>query len=133
MKAGVFAARKASRILFNIRLVYLALGILASIIAHELFHILIHLGDIKSIQLFPNLHTVVEITTAKSAPSSLTEELFAYSITAAILFITVIDIFAIHDSRNHKDSRDVLFGSQDDWADVDSALFMEIATKAKLI
>lgn len=133
MKEGVFAAKKASRLLFDIRLVYLTLGILASIVAHELFHILMHVGEIKSIQLFPNLHTVIEITTTQPATGSLTEELFAYGITAVILFITVIDIFAIHDSRSSKDSREVLFGNQDDWSNIDNAHFMEIATKAKLI
>jgi hypothetical protein len=83
----------------DVRMWYMLAGITLSIVAHELFHIIMHIGHIESIHIFPNFFTIVEITTNQPGTTSLYEELIAYSITAVILLITIIDVFAIHDSR----------------------------------
>lgn len=94
----------------DIRLWYLLFGLLVSIIAHEAFHVMAHFGQIKEIQLFPNFYTIVEMHL--SAPGSLpiyVEEGIAYTITVLILFITVIDVFEISDSRDKRTLNETLF------------------------
>ena len=96
--------------LTDIRFWYALTGVLISIIGHELFHIAAHIGHIQSIELFPNIYTIVEITV--DSPSLLThdaEEAIAYAITILILFITVIDVFAINDSRDKRTVDEILY------------------------
>ena len=94
----------------DVRFWYAFVGILMSIIAHELFHLAAHIGHIQTIEIFPNIFTIVEITV--DSPALLThdiEEVIAYTITVLILFITIIDVFAINDSRDRRSVDEILY------------------------
>lgn len=102
---------KVIKFITDVRTWYAVIGIVISIIAHELFHIAAHIGDIQKIEIFPTFYTIVEVTVDNS-PSALThdaEELIAYTITVLILFLTVVDVFAITDSRDRRTSQETLF------------------------
>lgn len=88
------------RYMLDVRFVYMTIGLVMSVVLHELFHAIMHVGDITSVVLFPNSHAIFGMTHSAMDPSALViEELTAYGISAAVLLITIIDVFAIHDSR----------------------------------
>lgn len=102
--------KKFLKLLIDIRVWYLLFGLIISIVAHEAFHVMAHFGQIKDIELFPNFYTIVEMHL--TAPGSLpinVEEAIAYTITVLILFITVIDVFEISDSRDKRTLDEILF------------------------
>ena len=102
--------RKLLKYLTDDRFWYAFVGIVLSVVAHELFHLAAHIGHIQSIELFPNLYTIMEISV--DSPTLLThdvEEFIAYTITVLILFITIIDVFAINDSRDRRSVDDILY------------------------
>lgn len=123
-----------TKILFDIRVLYGLGGIFMSVVFHELFHILMHLDEIKQISLFPDSHAIVSITTTLSSGYSLNiEETIAYSITALVLLVTIIDVCAIHDSRDKKSFSKTLFAHQDTRQHLDHEALTEVAVKLKLI
>lgn len=102
--------RKLRKLLTDIRLWYGLTGVVISIAAHELFHIAAHIGHIERIDFFPNLGTIVEISV--NSPGLLPhdiEEMIAYVITVLILFLTIIDVYAIHDSRDKRSVNEILY------------------------
>lgn len=93
----------------DIRVWYAFVGILISIAAHEAFHLAAHMGNIEKVTIFPNIFTIVEIT--ETSPGVLThdaEEAIAYTITVLILLLTIIDVFAISDSRDNRTVSQIL-------------------------
>lgn len=92
------------RYVSDIRVLYLLGGVTVSVIAHELVHLLMHLDTVESIHFFPDALTIVSIPVAEhmSAAELMNEEAVAYFVSTIVLFITVMDIFAIHDSRDQR-------------------------------
>ncbi|HEY0965470.1 MAG TPA: hypothetical protein VGE13_03245 [Candidatus Saccharimonadales bacterium] len=100
------------KILLDVRALYALGGFIMSIVAHEVFHILMHLDTITGVTFFPNNHAIITINATLSEGYNLDlEEGIAYGITAIIMFITIIDVFAIHDSRDRRTSRQTIFSS----------------------
>ena len=87
----------------DVRILYALGGVLLSIVAHECVHALFHFGDISAIYLFPNAAAIVSLDLSSHATYDLTnEEMIAYAVTALIQLVTVIDVFAIHDSYDRR-------------------------------
>lgn len=102
-----------ARYMFDARVLYMLGGIFMSVVAHELFHVLMHLGDIHSAELFPDAHAIFSMShNVMSSRQLMAEESVAYVISAVVILITVIDVFAIHDSRSNH-SATSLFESYD--------------------
>lgn len=122
------------RILLDVRALYALGGIIISVALHELFHILMHLGEIKQISLFPDSHAIITITTTLSSRYDLNiEEALAYSITILVLLVTVIDVCAIHDSRDKKNFSQTLFPHEKTLQKQDHQTLVNMAAKLKLI
>jgi hypothetical protein len=61
-----------------------------SIALHETFHVLMHLGHIQRLQLFPGNGNVFQVVaTTPAGYNVMHEELIAYSITAIVLIATM--------------------------------------------
>ena len=89
--------------IFNLKVAVGICGVLLSIGAHELFHIMVHFGEIDSIHLFPDTQAIVEILFTPSADYNLPiEETIAYIITMITLILTAMLIGDIHDLREQK-------------------------------
>jgi len=87
--------------LIDIRVIYALVGIVLSVVAHELFHILMHFGNITKFEFFPDFFSVLTITSnVPDGYDFVAEEFVAYTITLIILLITCVDVVAIHDSRS---------------------------------
>ena len=113
MKRFVAILHFLKKTLLDIRVLYATGGFIMSIVAHEVFHILMHLDTITGITFFPDNHAIVSISTSLPADYDLgLEEGIAYSITALILLITIIDVFAIHDSRDKRTLKQTLSSRQ---------------------
>ena len=124
------AARVAVKYAFDVRVLYALTGILLSICAHELVHVLIHLGGIHSIRFFPNLTTIVAMNVTPIQGLSINqEEAIAYAVTVLVQFVTIIDVLAIHDSRNRKTSEQVLFGSNDTLSERERGVLLQLVSK----
>lgn len=88
------------KVITGIRFIYAAVGIVLSIVAHELFHVFVHAGNITKVEFFSDFYSIVTITSiVPKGYDFVAEEFIAYSISTVILFVTFIDVMAIHDSR----------------------------------
>lgn len=122
--------RRARRYAFDVRVVYILAGIVVSLFAHELVHVLMHFGSINSVHFFPNINTIFAMNVdAVDGYNLNVEEAVAYGVTILIQFVTIIDVFAIHDSRNHKTAQQILFGNRTGVHEGDSAMLYNAVFK----
>lgn len=101
--------RRSLAHLFDVRVLIAVAGVLLSVFMHELFHVLVHWGDIHSVHLFPDAHAIVEITLASPAEHSLVvEEMFAYGITMVTLIFTAMLIGDVYDARDNRSTERIV-------------------------
>lgn len=130
MECFVKTLRFVGRYAFDIRVLYALAGLIVSIFAHELVHVLLHLGSIDSVHLFPNFQTVVAMNVNFVQGYSVNaEEFVAYAVTVLVQLITIIDVLAIHDSRNKKTAGQVLFGSHDSLSEREKGILLQLVSK----
>lgn len=116
--------------LIDVRVLYIAGGIIVSICAHELVHVVMHLGDINAIHLFPDSAAIVTMDVTMPRGYNLSaEELVAYAVTALVQLITIIDVFAIHDSYDRKTVGKLLSKEHGNLSEQDSRLLLQIVSK----
>lgn len=91
--------------------IYVALiGVIMSLVFHELLHAALHWGAIQSVKLFPSPVSIVEIIVqVPDGYDVALEEVAAYCITAGVLLSTLIFIWWLSDTKNkHSFSQTVL-------------------------
>ncbi|MEO8691382.1 MAG: hypothetical protein ABI397_01195 [Candidatus Saccharimonas sp.] len=104
-----------------------------SVILHELFHIIMHFGNISSIHLLPNIQTGVEITLINSTGfDPMAEELIAYLISISTLIVTANVICRVHDRNSSKTIQQILFGNSLTRT-IDPADILALAVSADII
>lgn len=100
---------------FDLRIVIGVCGILLSIVMHELFHLILHWGEITTIHLLPNPATVVEILFVPTfSYNLLAEEVCAYGITALTITLTAMLIHDINDQRDHRSVEQIILAKESD-------------------
>lgn len=101
------------------RVVVGVIGVILSVVMHEVFHVFMHLGEIRGINLFPDKASIVEIVFMPTAEYDLAfEEALAYTITMITLILTAMLVSEIHDSRDERTVGEVMGA---DVADLDPA------------
>ena len=129
MKRFLQTVRGAGTYLFDVRVLYALTGLLLSIIAHELVHVLVHFGDINAVHILPNLSTIVALNLDSANTYDLNpEELVAYAVIGLVQLITIIDVFAIHDSHSRKPIEKLIF-KDEDISEADSKLLLQLISK----
>ncbi len=86
------------------------IGLILSVVLHELFHIWMHWGDVARIGWFPDHSAIAEIVL--STPEQydfIGEEMVAYMITLLVILVTVIVICRIHDATDTRSTGQILF------------------------
>ena len=130
MERFIWAVRVAAKYAFDIRVLYLLAGLILSVVAHEMVHVLLHLGGIQSVHLFPDFKSIVSINVNYVDGYNIDkEEVLAYAVTVLVQLITIIDVLAIHDSRNTKTASQVLFGGNDDMSEHEKAVLLQLVSK----
>ena len=109
------------------------IGIILSIVLHELFHVWMHWGDITSIGFFQG-GSIAEIIVIKHTGEDIEgEELAAYLITLLTMLVTLITLYKISDSTDQRSAQQIIFGSGKDAPNIKSAEFLKLANKAELL
>ena len=130
MERFLWMVRSAKRYIFDVRVVYALVGIIASICAHELVHVAVNMGSIQAVHFFPSLDTIVAMdVNAASGYSVMNEEIIAYVVMVLVQFVVIIDVFAIHDSRDKKTIKQSVYGSFDDLSEYDAGRLLQLITK----
>ncbi len=87
----------------GVRVVIAIIGLIMSVVLHELFHILVHWGHITSIGFFTDTHTIVEvIVDVPNGYNVNSEELVAYMITGIVILITTIIVWHLTDVNDKR-------------------------------
>ena len=129
MKRFWETVRGARKYVFDVRVLYALTGLILSIFAHELVHVLVHFGDINAVHILPNLSTIVALNLDSAKAYDLnSEELVAYTVSGLIQLITIIDVFAIHDSHSRKPIEKLIFKHKD-LSETDSKLLLQLISK----
>lgn len=104
------------------------IGVILSIVLHELFHVLVHWDNIASYGLFSQHGAVVELFVW--APSNYDlqgEEMFAYAITLTALLVTIMLIFRIHDATDDRTAAQILFPNNKEMHQIPPAELLSMA------
>ena len=129
MKRCWETVRSAGKYTYDIRVLYALAGLLLSIFAHELVHVLVHFGDINAVHILPNLSTIVALNLDSAQGYDLnSEELVAYAASGLVQLITIVDVFAIHDSHSRKPIEKLIF-KDEDISEADSKLLLQLISK----
>ena len=97
------------RALFDLRVIVGACGVVLSVVMHELFHIIVHWGEVTDVNLFPDSHAIVEVLFVPSAEYDLVvEEALAYMITMATIVLTAMLIHDIDDLRDNRSVEQII-------------------------
>ena len=117
-----------SRGYLAVRVLIGLLGLTLSVVLHELFHILMHWGEIRHISLFPRWGTIVEIDAKIPLGYDLVgEEMMAYAITLVVIFITLVIIFKIRDSEDKRSSGQILFPKDKEMRELNPSEMLELS------
>lgn len=110
MKQFTRRVRRNGRTLFDSRIYIAAGGAILSVVLHELFHGIVHWGNISYIRFLPNSHAIVEIV-AKTpiGYNPLYEEAIAYTITVMTLFVTIIYVGSLNDKKDTRTVTQAIF------------------------
>lgn len=95
----------------EVKIVIAIIGLLLSVVLHELVHVLLHIDQVPHIGLLP-AHTgaIVEILVDLPQGYDLEgEEFLAYAVTLLVMLATVMIIFKIHDHADERTSAEILF------------------------
>lgn len=104
------------------------IGVIMSIVLHELFHVLVHWGDIQGYSLFSRHGAVVELLVWAPQGYDLEgEEMFAYAITLTTLLVTVMLIFRIHDATDDRTAAQILFPNNKEMHQIPPAELLSMA------
>lgn len=97
------------RALFDLRVIVGVCGVVLSVVMHELFHIIVHWGEVTDVNLFPDSHAIVEVLFVPSAEYDLVvEEALAYMITMATIVLTAMLIHDIDDLRDNRSVEQII-------------------------
>jgi len=93
----------------DVRFVIGFLGLILSIVLHELFHIIMHWGHVTSISFFSNHYAIVQLTVDKSSPfNAVEEEAIAYIITSVVALFTMIAIWRVSDKKDTRTFTEII-------------------------
>lgn len=113
--------------IFDLKTIVGVSGVLISIAAHELFHIMVHWGEIDSVHFLPDVQAIVEVIFTPTADYNIPiEEALAYAVTMVALILTAMLIGDIHDLRDTKTvGQTVLASRSSRYSDIDEREAME--------
>ncbi|MDB5180217.1 MAG: hypothetical protein JWN12_849 [Candidatus Saccharibacteria bacterium] len=110
MQVLVQKRQKRPVIQLDARIVVAMIGLILSVVLHELFHAVMHWGHITSIGFFTTPGTIVQIiSVVPEGYNVASEEAVAYTITATVILITIAIIGAIHDTKDTRSFSQILF------------------------
>jgi hypothetical protein len=102
MKEFMKKLRKHSHVT-DARVVVAIIGLFLSVALHELFHILLHWGNVTTINFFADKHTIMqEVVVVPNGYNVGLEEAAAYGITMIVMLLTIIAVWKIHDVKSIK-------------------------------
>ena len=92
----VSEGRQASLLFWSTRAAIAVVGIVLSVVLHELYHIALHWGDIVAIRVFPAPFVVAEVEfIARAGHSMLVEEVIAYVMSTLVIIATIFTLLAL--------------------------------------
>ncbi|MGB4762376.1 MAG: hypothetical protein WBP12_03395 [Candidatus Saccharimonas sp.] len=109
------------------------IGLILSVVLHELFHIFMHWGEITRISFFQG-DSVAEIIVLEHRDNDIEgEELAAYLITLLVMIVTVMTVYKISDASDNRSAQQIIFGSGNDAPKLKSGEFLRLADKAEIL
>lgn len=134
MKQDTRRVRHTRRAFFDSRGIAALIGIILSIVLHELFHVAVHWGRIIHIQLFPNTHAIMEVVAETPHGYNVQfEEAIAYTITILTLIATAVVIAKIHDKKDTRLAAHIITPKHSPLRKLSSREFFELATRIRLL
>lgn len=134
MKRFVNGMRWGRKALFDLRTVITVVGLLMSVVLHELFHIIVHWGHIVRIQIFPDSGAIMEVTSlTQKGYDPQVEEGIAYLITMVTMLITAALVFTIHDKRDTRSFTQTVFPKNTDMQSLSRRELLQLAGRIHLL
>lgn len=127
-KSNKHASTKRSQGYLSTKVIVGVLGLVLSVVLHELFHVIMHWGHITHVNFFPKWGVVFEISSWTPPGYDLEgEEIVAYGITILVVFITMAIIFKIGDSEDKRSTGQILFPKDKKMQKLSSSKLLELS------
>lgn len=92
----VSEGRRASLLFWSTRIAIALTGVFLSVILHELYHVVIHWGDVVAFRILPAPFVLAEVEfISRPGHSLFAEELVAYTISSLVIITTVFVLLAL--------------------------------------
>jgi hypothetical protein len=125
------SANKSRGKLWAIEIVVGLIGLILSIVLHELFHIALHWDHVPHINLFPGHDVVAEIQVQLPPGYDLEgEEVIAYIITIAVVLLTAAIMFRIYDAADKRTTGQILFPDDKEMQKLNPKEMLDLADRA---
>lgn len=134
MKQFARRVRQTRRAFFDSRVIVAIIGILLSIILHEVFHVLLHWGSIVEVNLFTSHGAIMEII-SRTAPgyNAQLEEVGAYTITLITILCTAFVISKMHDKKDTRSFTQTVFPKNKAMQHLSPQELFELAARVNLL
>ncbi len=134
MKQFTRRVRQVRRSFFDTRIIVAVIGIILSIVLHELIHVVFHWGHITHIGLFSSHGAIVEIlSTTAISYDPLIEEAIAYAVTLSTLLATAVATAYTHDKRDTKSFTQTVFPKNSSLHRLSKQELFELASRVNLL
>lgn len=134
MKQFTRRVRQIRRAFFDSRTIVASVGIVLSVVLHEAFHVLVHWGNITSVEFFPDSHAIMAITaTTQQGYDVHLEEGIAYMITFATLVVTAMVVSRLSDRKDGRTVAQMMIPRYSTLNKITQKEFFELATRIKLL
>lgn len=102
------------------------LGLILSFMLHELFHLLMHWGEVSHVTFFPKPDILAELSVSLPTEYDLAgEEIVAYIITFAVVLVTIMVIFKVGDDTDQRSSGQILFPEDKEMQKLDPSQMLQ--------
>ena len=125
---------KRIRKFIDIRTAVSVVGFVCAVMLHELFHIVMHWGEVTHLSFFTSMYTIAEVG-ARIDPEYdvVGEEIAAYLITLLVLLTTAIIVSRLHDHRDPRSFSQTLSGKRNELSQLSPSELLELAHRSNLL
>jgi len=134
MKQFTRRVRRNGRTSFYFQILIASIGLFLSVALHELVHVVAHWGHVTSVELLPDQHALVSITSATPhGYNPQLEEAIAYSVTMLILLVTIAVICTMKDKRDTRTVLQTVFPKNKFMQSMTPKELFELASRVNLL
>ncbi len=134
MKALFSRVKKRLARLWDVRILIGLIGFMCSVLFHEMFHVIMHWGDVTKVSVFTGSNAIAEVDAYIPRSYDIAgEEIAAYAITLITLLTTMAIISKVGNRQDNRTFSQTLSGKDNKLGQLTSKELMDLANRHDLL